>query len=248
MTAARGTEATERHAPALTGLRLRDLDRRQRWIAVVLAVLVAAPFVIAAFQAMADGWYPTADNGTMLTVARQVFSDNTPLTGEVASGTRYGAHPFHPGPFVYYILAPFVEVFGAATGMLLAAAAVNASSIVLIGYVALRTAGRGAAVWAWITTLAMCWSLGGTAFVYPPFKTTLALLVITLFLFLCAALVNGRSSMLPLWVLVISFPVAATMRYALPVLAIAGVTILLVVVQRWRRLRATTDDGSRRRL
>lgn len=242
MTSAQGTEAVDRHAPALTGLRLRDLDRPQRWIAVALAVLVAAPFVIAAFQAMADDWYPTADNGTMLTVARQVFSANTPLTGEVASGTRYGAHPFHPGPFVYYILAPFVEVFGAATGMLLGAAFVNVSSIVLIGYVALRTAGRGAAIWAWITTLAMGWSLGGTAFLYPPFKTTLALLVITLFLFLCAALVSGRSTMLPLWALVISFPIAATMRYALPVMAIGAITVLVVAAQRWRRLGVKSDD------
>lgn len=205
---------------------------------MLLAVIVAAPFAIAALQAGADGWYPIGDNGTMLTVTRQVFTANTPLTGEVASGTRYGSHPFHPGPMVYYVLAPFVKVFGGPMGLLLGAAFVSVSAIVLIGYVALRTAGPAAAAWAWITTLLMCWSLGGTAFLYPPFKTTLALLVIALFLYLCAALVAGQSSLLPLWVLATSFPIAATMRYALPVAAIAGTTVLAVVVLRWRRVAA----------
>ena len=230
-------------APAWTprGRRFRSLDRRQRALAIALALAAGGIFLLAAVQARADDWYPTGDNGTMLTVTRQVFTANTPLTGEVASGTRYGAHPFHPGPMVYYVLAPFEAVFGGTVGLLLGAAFVSTASVVLIGYTALRTAGPLVALWAWITTLAMCWSLGGTAFLYPPFKTTLALLVILLFLHLSAALVSGRSTLLPLWVLAASFPVAATMRYALPVLAIAFVTALLVAGLRWRRLAAGAE-------
>ncbi|MCB1003596.1 MAG: hypothetical protein KDB35_05360 [Acidimicrobiales bacterium] len=226
------------------GCRLGDLSPRDRRIGIALAALVAAPFVIAALQAIADGWFPTGDNGTMLTVARQVFTTNTPLTGEVASGTRYGAHPFHPGPLVYYFLAPFVEVFGGPNGLLLGAAFVSSTAMVLIGYSALRTAGRGAAIWAWVVAGAMCWSLGGTAFLYPPFKTTLSLVVILLFLFLCAALLSGQSGLLPLWVVVASFPAAATMRYALPVLAVAGSTLLVLGARRWHRTARVDERRS----
>ncbi|MBL8776652.1 MAG: hypothetical protein JNK12_11985 [Acidimicrobiales bacterium] len=237
-----------RPSPLLVGRRWRDLTPRQRWVGLALAALLAGTFLLAGLQAYADDWYPIGDNGTMLTVTRQVFSSETPVAGEVASGTRYGAHPFHPGPLVYYVLAPFVSVFGDTLGMLLGAAFVSAGALVAIGYTALRTGGPGAALWAWVTAVAMCWSLGGTAFLYPPFKTTLSLLVIVLFLHLCAALVAGHSRLLPLWAVTTSFPIAATMRYALPVAAIAGVTVLAVAVLRWRRLagpRGETPVGPR---
>lgn len=223
-------------ASVLVGCRWRELSPRARWVGALLGLLLAGIFVVAALQAHADDWYPIGDNGTMLTVTRQVFTSETPIAGEVASGTRYGAHPFHPGPFVYYFLAPFVLVLGDTLGMLLGAAFVSAATIVAIGYTALRTAGPGAALWAWLTAVAMGWSLGGTAFLYPPFKTTLSLLVVLLFLHLCAALLAGRSGLLPLWVVALSFPVAATVRYAIPVAAIAGVTVVAVAVLRWRRL------------
>lgn len=240
-----GDQTTEgRRAPTglLTPSRLRDLPTRQRWWLLGLAALVTAPFVVAAFQAQADGWYPTGDNGTMLTVARQVFTHDTPLTGEVASGTRYGAHPFHPGPAVYYVLAPFVEVFGGTWGMLLGAAFVSVGALLVSGYAALRAAGPAAAVLAWLTALSMVVSLGGTAFLYPPFKTTLSLLVMVACFHLCAALLAGRSSLLPLWAFAVTFPTAATMRYALPVAAVAGATVLAIVGRRWWRARLEAPD------
>jgi hypothetical protein len=229
--------------PDVSGCRLLDLSRRQTAVAVGLALVVVAPFVVAVFQARADGWYPVADNATMLNVARQVFTEHTPLVGEVSSATRYGVLAFHPSPLVYYVLAPFVEAFGNITGMLLGAAFTSVAALLLTGYVVLRTAGPLAAAWAWVAALVMCWSVGGTAFVYPPFKTTAALLVIVLFLHTCAALVAGRGTLLPLWVLAGSYPAAATMRYLLPVAAVGGTTVLIVLVQRWRR--AGLDPVSR---
>lgn len=197
----------------MAGCRLRDLGSRERTIALVLGVLVGAPFVIAAIQAAVAGWYPVADEGTMLTIARQVFSDRPPLTGEVTSLDRYGIRAYHPGPLVFYVFAPFVALVGGSLGLLLGAAFVSAGAIVLIGYVALRTAGSGAALWAWATAMLMVWSLGGTAYLYRPFKTVSALLlVILLFLHLSAALAVGRPGLLPLWVLAASYPVAASMR------------------------------------
>src|SRR5205085_9478068 len=121
-----------------------------------------------------------------------------------------GVHAFHPGPLVYYVLAPFVALLGGSLGLLVGAAVVSATSVVLIGYVALRTAGPPVALWAWLTTLLMCWSLGGTAYVYRPFKTVSSVLVILLFLHLCAAIASGRSTLLPLWVLAASYPMAAS--------------------------------------
>jgi hypothetical protein len=225
--------------------RLRDLDPGRRRLALVLAAVVAAPFVIAAFQARAGGWYPVGDDGTMLTVARQVFSSHPPLTGEVASFDRYGVHAFHPGPFVYYVLAPFVAVFGNTLGLLLGAAFVSAGSMVLIGYVAFRTAGPAAALWAWGTAFLLLWSIGGTAFVYRPFKTISAVLVILLFLHLSTALVVGRPGFLPLWVVAGSYPVAASVRYVVPIAGVAAVTVLAVLVRRWRARNWSLDRRGR---
>jgi hypothetical protein len=223
-----------------TDHRLASLDARQRRLAITLAVVVAAPFFIAALQARAGGWYPVGDDGTMVTVARQVFSAHPPLTGEVASFDRFGIHAFHPGPLVYYLLAPFVAVFGPSTGLLLGAATISAAAMLLIGYVALRTAGPWAAVGAWATAWLMVWSLGGTAFVYRPFKTVSAVLVILLFLHLSAALVAGRPGLLPLWVLAGSYPMAASVRYAVPIAGVALATVVAVVLRRWW----TSRDGA----
>ena len=238
------------------GCRWRDLSPRQRTTAALVAVVVALPFLVAALQALADGWFPIGDDGTMLTVARQVFTAHPPLTGETGSFDKYGVQAFHPGPLVYYVLAPFVAVLGGAAGLLLGAAFVSMVAIVTTGYVALRAWGPGAALWAWTTALLMVWSLGGTAYLYRPFKAVSALLVILCFLHVSAALAAGRSTLLPIWVLAASYPAAASVRYAAPVAVVAAATVACVLVARWHRsapgrageTAAATDGGIGHRL
>jgi len=225
------------------GRRLRELDPPVRRIALALGAAVALPFVLAAVQAWRDGWFPIADDGTMLTVARQVFTAHPPLTGETGSFDKYGVQAFHPGPLVYYVLAPFVKVLGGAAGLLTGAAVVSSLAVVGIGYVALRTSGARAALWAWVVALAMVWSLGGTAYVYRPFKAVSALLVLLVFLHLSAAVASGRSSLLPLWVLAASYPAAASIRYVPPIAVVILATLGVVVVARWQRTGRPHEAG-----
>lgn len=224
------------------GRRLRDLDRRERGIGIGLAVVVAVPFALAAVQAVRDGWFPIGDDGTMLTVARQVFTAHPPLTGETGSFDKYGIQAFHPGPLVYYVLAPFVKVLGGATGLLVGAATVSVLAVLATGYAALRANGARAALWAWTVALAMVWSLGGTAYVYRPFKAVSAVLVILAFLHLSAAVASGRSTLLPLWVLAASYPSAASIRYVPPIAVVVLATLGVVLVTRWAATASSVGD------
>ena len=225
------------------GRRLRDLEPRARRIGLALGAVVALPFVLAAVQARRDGWFPIADDGTMLTVARQVFTAHPPLTGETGSFDKYGIQAFHPGPFVYYVLAPFVRVLGGAAGLLTGAAVVSSLAVIGTGYVALRTNGARAALWSWVIALAMVWSLGGTAYVYRPFKAVSALLVLLVFLHLSAAVASGRATLLPLWVLAASYPAAASVRYVPPIAVVVLATLAVVAVARWRGTATVVAGG-----
>lgn len=182
------------------GRRLRDLSRNQRRGAVILGTVMGLPSLVAAGAARLDGWIPVGDEGVMAGAARQVFSATPPLTGEPTSAGKYGVTAFHPGPFPYELLAPFVWLLGAAVGMLLATALLSMVCMELIGYVSLRMHGPRAAVWAWATAAAMSLSLGGTAYLYRPFKSVAAVLPILLMLHVGAALLAGRLTFLPIWV------------------------------------------------
>lgn len=231
--------AVERSGPTgsgwFEGRRLRDLDSSHRRVALALAALVFLPFVVAAMSAQSSGWFPSGDEGTMASAARQVVSSHPPLVGEITSAGKYNVQAYHPGPMVYEVLAPFVLVLGATAGMLYGAAIVGGLSLVLIGYTGLRMHGPVGALLAWATALAMSLSVGGSAYLYRPFKTVAAVLPILLALHLCAALVRGELSLLPLWAFAVSYPMAASAQYLIPVGGPAAMTVAVVLVHRVRQ-------------
>jgi hypothetical protein len=216
------------------GTRLRELPRAERRLFLAIAIVVAFPFALGAVAAGADGWYPVGDDAVILTASRQVASAHPPLLGEITSSGKYGVASHHPGPLVFYVYAPFVVLAGGTTGMLVAAAAISASSMILIGYVTLRTAGPARAGWAWVAALATGLSIGGSAYLYRPYKSNAAVLPLLLFLFLAWALVSGRPAFLPLWVLTGCFAASATVQYLVPVAAITVVTVVTVLLDRGR--------------
>lgn len=229
--------------PSDRGCRLRDLTPRARRASLAIALVVALPSFVAAAQAADDGWYPVGDEAVMLTTTEMVLSTHPPLSGEPTSSGKYGIESQHPGPLPYYLLAPTVGVLGGVDGMLIGTALVSSASLLLIAYVALRTGGPDAALVAWTTALLMVWSIGGTAYLYRPFKAVAAVLPLLLFLHLCAALIAGRSSMLPLWLLAGSYPVAASVQYVVPVAGPAVVTLSVLGVRRWRARRPADADA-----
>ena len=223
-----------RMASERRGVRLRDLSRAERRLFVLMAFVVALPFALGAVAARADGWYPVGDDAVILTASRQVASTHPPLLGETTSSGKYGVASHHPGPLVFYVYAPFVVLAGGTNGMLAAAAAIGATSTILIGYVTLRTAGPARAGWAWVAVLGTGLSIGGSAYLYRPYKSNAALLPLMLFLFLAWALVSGRPAFLPLWVLTGCFAASATVQYLVPVACVTVVTVAAVLLDRGR--------------
>jgi hypothetical protein len=227
------------------GRRLRDLSRRDRWLFAVLAFAVAIPFAVAAFAADRDGWYPVGDDAVVLIASRQVFSAHPPVSGEATTSSKFGVSSHHPGPLVFEVYAPFVAVLGGTAGLLAGAAAVAIASIVLIGYVTLRQAGLPRAVGAWCATLGAAISFGGTAYLYDPFKSVVAVLPLFLFLFLCWALVAGDLRLLALWTAAGSFVAAASVQYLsfVGLLGLGTTVAVLLARRRSGRLLPGTTRG-----
>lgn len=232
-----------RPVPASAGVRLRDLDRRARVAFLVVGLAMSLPFLVAAFLARADGWHPVGDDALMVTGARQVFTEHPPLLGETTSSPKYGVESNHPGPLVFNLYAPFVETLGGTTGLLVAAGLLAAASMALIGYVALRVAGLRRAFGAWAVVALVGISIGGTAYLYRPFKSVSAILPLMLFLFCSWALTSGLVRFLPMWLFAGSVPLAGSAQYITFVGGIAALTATVAVAQRLRRpLEADKPD------
>ena len=111
--------------------RLRDLDRRGRIAAGVLALLlVLIPLVAAA--ANHGRWEPQGDDALIELRARDVATVRNPLVGQPSTSGTYGtdtANVAHPGPLGFVVLAPGARLFGEVWGILLSTAAVAAASL-----------------------------------------------------------------------------------------------------------------------
>jgi len=210
---------------------------------LVIAAGVVAVFFVGAFAANRAAWAPVGDNGVILVSTRQVLTANPPLLGEPTTSMRYGVESHHPGPLVFYLYAPFVAALGATRGLLTGAATVNAAAVVLIGYIGLRVGGWRHAVTGWGAALAMGTSIGGLAYLYDPFKSTVAVLPMLLFLVLCWALVCGQHRLLPLWTLALSIPAAASAQFLSFLFIMTAPTVGVVLVARLRRRVDDEDDA-----
>lgn len=137
--------------------RLRDLDRRGRWIvAAFVAALVLGPLL--SFIRYLPEWVPSGDPAYMGLRALDVGTSRTPLLGQPSTAANYvdGQLVHHLGPSHFYLLAPFMRLLGAATGMLLVSVLITGSSVLVAAWAVFRqlgpVAGGVAAVVLGVTT------------------------------------------------------------------------------------------------
>jgi hypothetical protein len=105
----------------------------------VLLGAVSLPFVVSAIALATRTWTPAGDQALQILRIEQVGTSRTPLLGP---WSRWGWN--HPGPWPYYVLAPFTQAFGA-VGALIGTLVVNSTSLVLAVVVARRRGGLVAA-------------------------------------------------------------------------------------------------------
>ena len=185
--------------------RLRDLDRRGRWVAgAFAAALLLAP--VLAFARYLPDWVPSGDPAYMGLRALDVGTSRTPLLGQPSTSAEYvdGYMVHHLGPSHFYLLAPFVRLLGPAAGMLLVSVLITGGSVLVAAWAVLRQLGPAAAGIAAVVLGATTFTTGAASLVNPVSSS------ISGYPLLCSAvllwcLLCGDRRLLPLTTLVVSF-------------------------------------------
>lgn len=199
---------------------------RSTW-ALTSAILlaVALPVLAAVVSAGWRQWYASSDQAIMLMRTFDVGGRETPLVG---AWSRWGWS--HPGPIVYWVLAPFARVLGQ-QGALVGAGLVNAAAIVGSMAVVLRRAGVAKAAAAALV-LALVVHAAGSEKLVDIWNPTIAFFSFFFFLFIIWSVVCGDRWLLPGAVAVGSFSVQSHVGYALVVGGLLLVTAVWVLVAR----------------
>ncbi len=195
-----------------------------------MILLVAVPFLGAIGSLIGRHWYPSSDQGLELLRIRDVGGSHTPLLG---AWSRWGWA--HPGPSLFWTLAPFYRVLGN-NGVLVGVGLINGASaigVVLVGY------RRGKYVGALLAgfTVALVTNALGLGMLIEPWNPWVAFLPFVLYIGLVWSVLCGDLATLPLAVGVGSFVVQTHFGY----LPMVGGLVLLAAVA------AAASTVSRRR-
>jgi len=228
--------------------RLRDLNRRQRWVAVLFAAALLVAPIAALVQYLPD-WTPAGDNAVIAYRALDVGTERTPLVGQPSTAGSYmvgdpdadggfKGEVNHLGPIQYYILAPVVRIIGAAYGLLLVSAAINGICLLITAWAVFRQLGTTPGVLAAMLLAAVTFTTGAASLIYPV-NAMLAGYPLLCTVVLAWCLLCRDLRLLPLAAAVASF----TAQQALSVLptlslvvgvAVVGLAVGLLTTHSWR--------------
>lgn len=237
------TEVGEHDGGGSASERERELarDRRTFRTALALTLLPLAVSAVAVVAGVGGDYLPTADHALTEMQVRDLGRH------PVLIGLYSRADWNHPGPLLFYALAPFYWLTaGASIGLALGALAINAASIAGMAAIAYRRGG---------TALALCVLLGcallmrtlGAGFMYDAWNCYVTTLPFGAMIFLAWTMAAGDAWALPVGAVVASYLAQAHVGFvalALPLL-VWGAGWL--VVSAWRRAGDGPGDDERRR-
>jgi hypothetical protein len=228
--------------------RVRDLTRRQRWVAALFAAaLLAAP--IAALVHYLPDWTPANDNALIAYRALDVGTERTALIGQPSTASSYvvsdpdadggfKGEVNHLGPIQYYILAPVVRIVGAAYGLLLVSAAINGICLLITAWAVFRQLGTTPGVLAAVLLAAVTFTTGASSLIHPV-NAMLAGYPLLCTVVLAWCLLCRDLRLLPLTAAVASFTAQQHLS-VLPTLslivgvAVVGLAVGLMTTHSWR--------------
>ena len=199
--------------------------------AVAATAICLAPLIAVIVQRAGHHYLPVGDQAVIDLRVRDVFafSGDTPLTG---AWSRFGWS--HPGPLMYYLVAPFARLFGsAAWATLVGFVLLQAAAVVWTARLAWRTGGARSTV-IWMTILAASYAATGPVVLQQPWNPNVALPFFVLLLLQCRVVAGGDGRRLPGLAFVATFLVQAHIGYALPVAALVGWAVAIFVRRRRR--------------
>jgi hypothetical protein len=227
-------------APRLV-FRLRDLDRRARWVAVALALALAlAP--ILAFAWVVPEWAPAGDPALMGLRALDVGTSHTPLIGQPSSSGVYDdatRSVSHLGPTHFYLLAAPVRLLGGDIGMPLVSIFIVGSCVLVAAWAVFRQLGPTAGVLAAVILGTITFTTGASSLV-DPVSSNIAGYPLLCSAVLLWCVVCGDARLLPLTVGILSFTLQQHLSVIPSCLALtAGAAVATAVFlrrdHRWRR-------------
>lgn len=160
--------------------------RGSRWLALGLVLLMVAPAVAAIASLAGCQWYPTDDFAVIDLRLRDVFTTHTPLTG------LYSRRDWnHPGPLMFWGMAPLSWVSGQATWATRIGGALQGVALVWLGIATARHSTRLLLAAAVVTSFTY---LAHHQWLFrEPWNLHIPLLFFVLFLFLTHLAAIGRS-------------------------------------------------------
>lgn len=186
-----------------------------RWLPSVVVV----PFLVSAVSALVQHWVPVSDGAAIVVTSRDLARGHVPLLGISSSLSEVGGGDvvYHPGPMLYWVLAPATWLLGPIVGTIVSVSTVQATAAAGAVVVARRSGSRALTIGAAITVLVVAVTVFGPGRFYDPFNTPLPALVL-LFVYLASwRLVVGDHAVAPVAVLAASFCVQVHLTYAVPV-------------------------------
>lgn len=198
--------------------------------------LVTFPLVAVAAIVATRSWFPTSDWALIEAKTRDVGTATTPLLGPFS---RYGWN--HPGPTMFWLLAPAYRITGnAAAGLMAGAALFNAAMVAAGTAVSRRVGGR---------SLLVAWGVAAAVFVHAaadmlidPWNPYIAVLPFAVFVMAAWGLSTGVWWLAPVVVATGSFAIHSHVGYGLvvpPVVLWAVVAALPGLRRSWTSQRRT---------
>lgn len=198
--------------------RLRSVDPV---VAAASALVLVVPLT-AVVSSVRHPWVGIHDWVLMEQAVRRVGTADTPLVG---APSRFGWH--HPGPWPYYVMAPFHRLVPADVGLLFAAAMTNL--LATAGFVALAVRQPRARALVALFGLAVLLRGLGVGLLVDPWNPSLALVPLALYLLLCVEIARGegRRWAVPVAFGVGAFAVQAHLGLLVPVVLVGAATAAL---------------------
>jgi hypothetical protein len=201
---------------------------RARWsglLAIGLILAAVSPVILVVVTRAGRHYLPVQDFAVIDLRVRDVFTRDVPLVGPYS---RYGWD--HPGPLVYWLVAPFSALFGRpAWATQVGFALLQGAAAVWLGLIAWRRRGLWAAAF-WLAVLCLSVATIGPPILLQPWGPNVTLAFFALFCCLVWLVRSDDTSLVVQAALVGSLLVQTHLGYA--PLVLGGAVLVLVVLRR----------------
>ncbi|MCB1027883.1 MAG: hypothetical protein KDB24_08995, partial [Microthrixaceae bacterium] len=205
--------------------RLADLSGRARLVALLLVLMMLAPFILSAGRAIKAGWYPLGDDALISLRAQEVSRADFPLVGQPSTSHLYTEERIaHPGPIEFYWLAAPQRLLGPALGTILAMSALYFSAVLVTAWIVFRRAGpMPGAIGA--VGLSGVLSVSGGALLIDPLSSNAGGLPLLVLFAGAAAVAQGDVRLLPVTVAYGSWVAQQHLAIVLPAVVLVAIAV-----------------------